>query len=159
MTLPGHTYFMTDEPYEPLTTNHSVENAAIRFVVAYEREHGREASDTRGRGAAADLESEDGRLIEVKAYGRSARGTDLWLETRQFDEARSNPAFHVYVVENVRQGDPAGFRLIDLHGDVLARLLERAKPQNYVTVPFPVAVYDAANANARGPEDTRSTVS
>lgn len=38
---------MTDEPYEPLTTNRSVENAAIEFVLAYEREHGREASDTR----------------------------------------------------------------------------------------------------------------
>ena len=88
---------MTDEPYEPLTTNRSVENAAIKFVVAYEREHGREASDTRGRGAAADLESEDGRLIEVKAYGRSARGTHLWPETPQLDEARPTPAAHVLV--------------------------------------------------------------
>jgi len=35
------------------------------------------------------------------------------------------------------------YGLIDLHGDVLARLLQRAKPQSYVTVPFPVAVYDA----------------
>jgi hypothetical protein len=158
-TLPGHTCPMTDEPHELLTTNRSVENAAVKFVLAYELEHGREASDTRGRGAAADLESDDGRLIEVKAYGRSARGTDLWLESRQFDEARSNPAFHVYVVENVRQGDPAGLRLIDLHGDVLARLLQRARPQSYVTVPFPVAVYDAANANARTQEGPRSAVS
>jgi hypothetical protein len=159
VTLPGRTCPMTDEPYERLTTNRSVENAAIKFALAYEREHGREASDTRGRGATTDLESDDGRSIEVKAYGRSARGTDLWLETRQFDEARSNPAFHVYVVENVRQGDPAGFRLIDLHGDVLARLLQRARPESYVTVPFPVAVYDAANANARAHEDPRSAVS
>jgi len=54
----------------------------------------------------------------------------------------------VNVVDNVRAGDPAQFGLIDLHGDVLAGLLQRAKAQSYVTVPFPVAVYDAAFANA-----------
>ena len=134
----------------PPMSNRAVEDAAVAFVVAYEAEHGRVASDTRGRGAAGDVESDDGRLIEVKAYGRSARGTDLWLETRQLDEARSNPAFHVYVVDNVRQGDPVLFRLIDLHGDVLAGLLQRARPQTYVTVPFPVAVYDAVIADAIG---------
>jgi len=68
------------------------------------------------------------------------------LETRQVDEARTNGRFHRYVVDNVRQGNPAAFRLIDLHGDVLARLLERARPQSYVTLPFPVGVYDAAVA-------------
>ena len=93
----------------------------------------------------ADVES-DGRVIEVKAFGLSARGNDLWLETRQVDEARTNGQFHIYVVENVRQGNPAAFRLIDLHGDVLARLLERARPQSYATVPFPVGAYDAAVA-------------
>jgi len=127
-------------------SNRAVEDAAIAFVIAYEKTQGRVASDTRGHGAAADLESDDGRLIEVKAYGGSARGSDLWLETRQVEEARSNPDdFHVYVVDNIRQGNPALFQLIDLHGDVLARLLQRAKPQSYVTVPFPVAVYDAGN--------------
>ena len=50
-------------------------------------------------------------MIEVKAYGRSARGSDLWLETRQAEEARSNPdGFHVYVVDNVRQGNANLFR-------------------------------------------------
>ena len=79
---------------------------------------------------------------------RTARGSDLWLETRQTEEARSNPAgFHVYVVDNVRQGNPNLFGFIDLHGDVLAGLLQRAKPASYVTVPFPVAVYDAAIAH------------
>lgn len=135
---------MTDEPNVENTTNRAVENAAIRFAIAHELGQGRVASDSRGRGATGDLVSDDGRVIEVKAYGRSARGSDLWLETRQFDEAKSNPdGFHVYVVDNVRQGDPTLFQFIDLHGDVLARLLQRAKPQSYVTVPFPVAVYDA----------------
>jgi len=140
---------MTDEPSNPRMSNRAVEDAAIVFVIAYELERGRVASDSRGRGAAGDLESDDGRVIEVKAYGGSARGTDLWLETRQVEEAETNPdGFHVYVVDNVRQGDPAAYGFIDLHGDVLARLLQRAKPQSYVTVPFPVAVYDAATANA-----------
>ena len=40
--------------------------------------------------------------------------------------------------------NPASFRLIDPHGDARARLLERARPQNYVTVPFPVSASDAA---------------
>lgn len=125
-------------------SNRAVEDAAIVFVMAYEASRGRVASDTRGRGAAGDIVSDDGRVIEVKAYGGSARGTDLWLETRQVEEARSNPdGFHVYVVDNVRQRDEATYGFIDLHGDVLARLLQRAKPQSYVTVPFPVADYDA----------------
>ena len=122
--------------------NHAVEAAAIQWVLAHERAKGREARDARHRGEAADVISE-GRVIEVKAYGGSARGSDLWLEVRQVEEAKGNPEFHVYVVENIRQGDPTRFRLIDLHGETLARLLDRAKEQRYYTVPFPVAVYDA----------------
>ena len=141
---------MTDEPFAENKTNRAVEDAAIRFVIGFEKAHGRVASDTRGHGAAGDLVSDDGRVIEVKAYGRSARGSDLWLETRQFDEARSDPdRFHVYIVDNVRQGNPAQFHLIDLHGELLARLLQRARPESHVTVPFPVAVYDANMGDAR----------
>jgi hypothetical protein len=47
------------------------------------------------------------------------------LETRQVEEARNNPNFYVYVVENVRQGSPEEFTLKILGGDRLARLLER----------------------------------
>lgn len=129
-------------PFPEITGNRRIEDAAIAYVIEHERRQGREARDTRGRGQAADLES-DGRLIEVKAYGKSGRGEDLWLEVRQVEEARRNPAFHLYIVENIRQGDPARFMLRDLHGDVLAALLDRAKEQRYYTVPFPVAVYDA----------------
>jgi len=46
-------------------------------------------------------------------------------------------------VDDVRQGNPAQFHLIDLHGELLAPLLQRARPESHVTVPFPVAVYDA----------------
>ena len=136
---------VSDEGSKPLRSNRAVENAAITFVLAYEQAHGRDATDTRGGHAPADVESDD-RVIEVKAFGLSARGNDLWLETRQVDEAHTNGRFHLYVVDNVRQGNPTAFRLIDLHGDVLARLLERARPQTYVTLPFPVGIYDAAVA-------------
>jgi len=122
-------------------TGMAVEQAAIEFVVARERAAGRDAQDVRGRGDAADISSPP-RMIEVKAYGGSARGSDLWLEPRQFVEAGTNPQFYVYVVENVRQGDPDRFTLKVLGGDRLACLLERAKEQRYYTVPWPVADYD-----------------
>jgi hypothetical protein len=53
------------------------------------------------------------------------------LETRQVDEARKNPNFYVYVVENVRQGDRALFTLRVLGGARLQHLLIRAKEQHY----------------------------
>lgn len=135
-------------------TNRQIENAALAYVIACEAAEGRTAVDTRGKGAADDLMS-DGRVIEVKASGGSARGSDLWLEERQVDEARANPdTFWVYVVENVRQGDPAQFRLLRLGGVQLQALLERARPQRYYTVPFPVAVYDAALRDQGGEAST-----
>jgi hypothetical protein len=124
-----------------LTSNRAVENAAIAWVLGLEREGGRDAVDTRGTGAAADVLSPP-RLIEVKAYGRSARGQDLWLEPRQVEEADRNPDFYLYVVENVRQGDPDGFTLRVLGGETLRVLLQRRREQRYFTVPWPVKVYD-----------------
>jgi hypothetical protein len=132
---------MTEQPFHEVVGNKAIEDAAIQHVLDHERRQGRHPRDTRHRGAAGDVQSGD-RLIEVKAAGRSARGYDLWLEVRQVEEARRNPNFHVYVVENVKQGDPSRFRLIDLHGETLARLLVRAKERRYYTVPFPVGDYD-----------------
>lgn len=123
--------------------NRAIENAAIAYVIAFETTHGRSAIDTRGLGAAGDVES-DARVIEVKAYGGVARGQDLWLEARQVAEAESNSNFWVYVVDNVRQGDPTGFRLRLLGGGELARLIARKRVQTTYTIPFPVAEYDAA---------------
>jgi hypothetical protein len=124
-----------------LTSNKAVEDAAIEWVLRIEREAGRDAVDTRGTGAAADVSSPP-RLIEVKAYGRSARGQDLWLEPRQIEEADRNPDFCIYVVENVRQGDPPGFSLRVLGGETLRVLLQRRREQRYFTVPWPVEAYD-----------------
>lgn len=124
-----------------ITTNRAVEDAAIAWVIAVEQQEGREAADTRGSGAPGDLLSGE-RVIEVKAFGRLARGTDLWLEKRQAEEAERNPNFWLYVVENVRQGDPSLFRLARLGGERLRRLLERKKEQITYSVPWPVADYD-----------------
>jgi hypothetical protein len=133
MTLP-------ENEIEPIVGNKRIEDAAIRFVIEQERRFGREARDTRYRGAAADLES-GGRVIEVKAVGGKLRGYGLPLEPRQVDEGRANPDFYVYIVENVVQGDPAKFELRVLGGDQLRRLLANAREHRYYEVPVPVAEY------------------
>lgn len=130
-----------DETPAQIVGNRRVEDAAIAHVIRYETRHGRPARDVRGKGSPGDVESV-GRCIEVKATGGLARGVDIWMETRQVEEARCNPSFYVYVVDNIRQGDPDRFRLHILGGERLARLLTRAKMQQYYTVPWPVADYD-----------------
>lgn len=82
-----HHLDMTEPVHPEVVGNKAVEDAAIAYVINYEGRHGRTAHDTRHRGAPADVQSE-GRLIEVKAAGRSARGFDMWLEVRQVEEAR-----------------------------------------------------------------------
>lgn len=141
--------------YEPIVGNHNIEVAAIEFVLAYEKAQGREPRDTRHQGAAGDLLS-SGRVIEVKAAGGSARGSDLWLEPRQVEEAHENPdQFFIYVVENVKQGNPANFRLLILGGQTLAHLLERKREKHYFEVPFPTGVYDKLKA---GPPEPRGPI-
>jgi len=120
----------------------AVEDAAIEWVMSLERAAGRRPRDTRYEGAPADIASPP-RLIEVKSFGTSNRGYDLWLEVRQVQEAKANPEFYIYVVENVRQGDPGRFTLRVLGGDRLRHLLKQAKEQRYYTVPWPVADYDS----------------
>lgn len=126
-----------------LVGNRATENAAIEYVIAFEAAHDRTAVDTRGKNAPADVES-SGRTIEVKAYGGSARGQDLWLEARQVAAAESRQDFWVYVVDNVRQGDPAHFGIRLLGGELLARLVARKRVQTTYIVPFPVGAYDSA---------------
>jgi hypothetical protein len=128
-----------------LRGNKAIEDAAIAYVMQREREAGREPIDTRYIGAPADIESPP-RLIEVKAVGKlTGRGDGfMWLETRQVATARDNPDFYVYLVENVRQGDPAAFTLRVFGGEQLRRLLTRAKERRYFEVPLPVREYDSA---------------
>ncbi|MFQ6170965.1 protein NO VEIN domain-containing protein [Oryzobacter sp. R7] len=126
---------MSDTPL----TNREVEDIAIRLVLAREHAAGRVAVDARSRGAVADIEGD--LLIEVKAFGGAARGSDLWLETRQVQAALEQPSrFHLAIVELVRSGQP---RIIDIHGGQLSALLERRREKHYFEVPFPTSVYDA----------------
>lgn len=130
----------SDESARALT-NRQIEDLAIAHVVALEHAAGRKAVDTRGRGALADIDGDH--LIEVKAFGTSARGSDLWLEPPQVAAALDDPErFHLVIVENVHQGDPTHFRVIDLHGQALTDLLARRRERHYFVVPFPVGVYD-----------------
>ena len=124
-----------------LIGNKSIEDAAVAWVIERERAAGREACDTRYARSPADVESPP-RVIEVKAFGTSNRGYGLWLEVRQVEEARRNRDFYVYVVENVRQGDPNLFTLKVLGGAQLRRLLQRAKERRVYELPWPVAEYE-----------------
>ncbi len=134
---------------EELRPNRQIESAAIDHVLRLEAAAGRHAVDTRARGALADIEGD--RIIEVKAYGGSARGSDLWLEVRQVQAAEADPKrFHLVIVENVRQGDPAAFRVLDLSGEQLASLLARKREKHYFEVPFPVGLYDALVDDVKG---------
>jgi hypothetical protein len=133
-----------DEGPAPLSGNKAIEDAAIAFVLDLERQAGRLPVDKRYEAShPADIESMP-RVIEVKAVGGSQRGWFLWLEVVQVEEARRNPHFYVYVVDNVRQGDPTKFGVKVLGGERLARLIGRAKEKRYFEVPVPVAEYDSA---------------
>jgi len=124
-----------------ITGNKAVEDAAVAYVLDCERRAGRHPRDVRHEGAAGDVGSPP-RLIEVKAFSRSTRGYDLWLEPRQFHAARHHPDFYLYVVEHVGQGDPEQFTLKVISGERLQRLLARVKERHYFELPWPVADYD-----------------
>ena len=141
----------SDAPtHKPLQTNVEIENAAIAFVIERERREGRAARDTRHQGAIADIESDD-RIIEVKAAGTTSRGFEVWLEPVQYEAAKAQPdRFWLYLVENVRQGDPSQFRLLRLGGERLLKLIGNAKERRYFSLPIPVAVYDEVAAESGG---------
>jgi len=133
---------LQEQPRTPLSTNVEIENAAIEFVIEQERLEKRTARDTRHQGAVADVESDD-RIIEVKAAGTTSRGFEVWLEPNQYEAAKAQPDhFWLYLVENVRQGDPSKFRLLRFGGDRLTALLSKAKERRHFSLPLPVAVYD-----------------
>ncbi len=134
-----------------LRGNKATEDGEIAFVMEREREAGREPIDTRYAGKPADLESPP-RLIEVKAAGKPSARSDgfMWLETRQVETARDNTDFYVYLVENVRQGDPAHFTMRIFGGGQLQRLLKRAREKRYFEVPLPVREYDSAPTDLSG---------
>lgn len=123
-------------------SNREVEDRAIAWVMRLERAAGRHPVDTRGRAdSPVDIISRP-RVIEVKAYGRFARGQDLWMEPAQVDEALRNPDFHLYVVENVSAADERDYVLRVLEGRELEELLSRRREHRYFTLPWSVRSYD-----------------
>lgn len=124
---------------EPALSNREVEDFAVQLVLEREHAAGRSAVDARGRGALVDVEGD--LLIEVKAFSGSARGSDLWLETRQVQAALDNPErFHLVIVDHVRTGEP---RVLDISGEPLTALLARRREKHYFEVPVPTAIYDS----------------
>ena len=127
-------------------SNRQIEDVAIRLVLERERSAGRSAVDARNRTALADIEGD--LIIEVKAFGGTARGSDLWLESRQVQAALDDPTrFHLVVIEHIRSGVP---RILDIHGERLTALLDRRREKRYFEVPFPTAMYDSLVADAHG---------
>lgn len=121
----------------------AVEQAAVLWVMKYERRHGREPVDRRyERSFPGDIESPP-RVIEIKATATSYRGWFLPMEPVQLKHAQSDPNFHLYVVENVGQGNPAAFTLRAISGEHLRRLVTRATERHYYEVPWPTKDYDA----------------
>lgn len=141
-------------------SNAQVENRAIAFVLAHERAVGREPRDTRhGPSAQVDVESVDPatgavHLIEVKAYGGTGRGEDLWLEPRQVSALEDAERGHLYIVTQVRSEDPAAIRILDLSGAQLQQRLAAKKLKQYYTVPLPTAAHDALTSASPEPPTT-----
>ncbi|MFD4553438.1 DUF3883 domain-containing protein [Streptomyces sp. NPDC058469] len=124
--------------------NRETEQAAITHVLALERAAGRDPRDVRTSGLPYDVDSVP-RMIEVKAFSRSARSETLPLEHRQVVAAKANPErFHLYVVDNLAGLDGIEIGVRVLHGEVLLAMIERSRPQITHWPTFRAAEYDEA---------------
>ena len=77
----------TTESEMPLA-NADIERAGIEYVMRLEREAGRHPEDVHLQGFPYDVSSPP-RMIEIKAFGGSARGAPIPLEDRQVKAARA----------------------------------------------------------------------
>ncbi|HEY0696881.1 MAG TPA: DUF3883 domain-containing protein [Micromonospora sp.] len=124
--------------------NTEVERIAIEFVMELERRDGRVPEDVHLTGAPYDVSSPP-RLIEVKAFGASARSAPVPLEDRQVQAARQLPEnFYLYVVDNVARADEGLMRVRVIHGEALTKMLDRTKPQITYWPTFRAQEYDDA---------------
>jgi hypothetical protein len=130
--------------FQQLVGVKAVEDAAIEYVMDLETQAGRHPEDRRYDVAfAGDIWSPP-RTIEVEAVGGDQRGWFVPLESAQYQAAGGDANFFLYVVDNVRQGDPSQFRLKVFGRDRLHRLLQNAKKREYYELPIPVAEFDSA---------------
>jgi hypothetical protein len=115
----------------------------VRWVTQLERAAGRQPVDRREDSTfPGDLES-GSRTIVVRALPGGASEAALMLDANQFAEARRNPAFYVYVVDDTRHGDPTRFTLRVLGGTRLRELLGRAWERHFFEMRWPAAHHDA----------------
>jgi hypothetical protein len=136
---------------------HAVEQAAVEWILGYERANGRSPVDRRYKKSfAGDIESPP-RIIEIKATATSYRGWFLPLEPVQVEHARTDANFFLYVVENVGQGDPRQFTLRIISGDLLRELAAKAVERRYFEMSWPTKVYDSIAPIGWSPDDSAET--
>lgn len=124
--------------------NKETEQAAITHVMALELAAGRDPKDVRTSGLPYDVESLP-RMIEVKAFSRSARSEALPLEHRQVEAAKAYPEhYYVYVIDNLASLDRAEIGVRILHGEVLRGMIDRSQPQITYWPTFRASEYDQA---------------
>ncbi|HEY1644009.1 MAG TPA: DUF3883 domain-containing protein [Streptosporangiaceae bacterium] len=123
-------------------TNTDTERLALEYVMKLERDAGRSPADVSHRGVPYDIFSAP-RKIEVKAFGRSARGETLALEDSQVAEARQDPEnFYLYVVDHVTTGDGTPMAVRVIHGALLEQILDRTPPTISYWATLRVREYD-----------------
>jgi hypothetical protein len=133
------------------------EDAALAWVMQWERSAGRvPRAVLTDPTIPADIESPP-RLIAVQAFAKSARSHNLVLDDSQFAEAKRNPEFFIYVVENTASQRFELFGLKVLTGKRLLRLLEGAFQINYLAIPWPESDYDTSSDSPTQSELTGDT--
>lgn len=124
--------------------NTETERVAVEYVMALERNAGRQPEDVRAKVLPYDVSSPP-RKIEVKAFGGSARGAPVPLEASQVAAAHEDPEnFYVYVMDNVARADRGEMSARTIHGEMLCAMIERTEPHVTYWPTFRVAEYDAA---------------
>ncbi|MFF3938331.1 protein NO VEIN domain-containing protein [Streptomyces phaeofaciens] len=122
--------------------NKETEQAAITHVIALELAAGRDPKDVRTSSLPYDVESLP-RMIEVKAFSRSARCEALPLEQRQVEAAKAYPErYYVYVIDNLAGLNGAEIGVRVLHGEVLQAMIDRSQPQITYWPTFRASEYD-----------------
>jgi len=110
-----------------------VEVEALRYVVRFEREKGRDPQEVSRQGC--DIIS-SGRKIEVKGKGAPGWNGSARLTPQSYDVMIKESAdFYLYVVANIDSGDPQTYELFILgKKDILAKGAQWRGPW-VVTVP------------------------
>lgn len=121
-------------------TNREIEDAAIAHVLRLEETAGRTARDTRKSSALTDIEGDW--LIEVKAYGRPLAVRICGWNRNKYRRPKPTRAVLFDGRGKRPTGNPEGFRVHDITGEVLLAMLQKKREKRYFEVPIPVAIFD-----------------